>query len=105
MRLIEFGGARWCEVEVLRQSAACHCDLGDEAAAEAVLTNALELSGRQGARMLELRVARDLANLWSERGERQLGRSLIEDRVADFTEGYATRDLIEAKQQLNALSD
>jgi hypothetical protein len=55
--------------------------------------------------MLELRVARDLANLWSERGERQPGRSLIEDRVADFTEGYATRDLIEAKQQLNALSD
>jgi predicted ATPase len=53
--------------------------------------------------MLQLRAARDLAQLLAERGERQLAADLLAPIYGDFTEGFDTPDLVEAKALLDEL--
>jgi tetratricopeptide (TPR) repeat protein len=104
LRLIESGGTRWPEVEVLRARAQCQVAIGDGAAAETTLLRALAVAERQQARMFGLRAARDLARLWAGRGERRRAHDLLAPLCAWFTEGLETRDLREAKALLDALA-
>ncbi len=103
MQVIERGGARWMEVETLRRRAACERDLGADDAAEATLETALTVARRQGARMLELRAACDLARLWAETANRARGQALLHKSLAGFTEGHDTRDLQDARALLQTL--
>ena len=98
-------GARLWESELhrlagnlLRASAAA-----DLARSEAHYLQAIEVARQQQARSLELRAAISLARLWAERGERQNARDLLAPVYAWFTEGFATRDLIDAKALLDQL--
>jgi predicted ATPase len=64
---------------------------------------ALDLSREQHAKTFELRAAMSLARLWAERGERQRAHDLLATIYGWFTEGFGTRDLIEAKALLDVL--
>jgi class 3 adenylate cyclase/tetratricopeptide (TPR) repeat protein len=75
----------------------------DEAAAR--YHRALAIAREQGARSLELRSATSLARLWRDQGKRAEARDLLAPVYATFTEGFDTRDLIEAKALLEELRD
>ena len=71
--------------------------------AGALLDKALTIARGQRARSLELRAARDLADVWRERGRIKEARELITPAYAWFTEGFDTPDLKDAKALLDAL--
>ena len=74
----------------------------DEAAAR--YHRALAIAREQGARSFELRAATSLARLWRDQGKRAEARALLAPVYATFTEGFATRDLIDAKALLDELA-
>jgi predicted ATPase len=63
----------------------------------------LTIARSQSARSLELRAARDLADLWRDRGKRDEARELLASVCGWFTEGFGTLDLKEAKALLDDL--
>jgi predicted ATPase len=71
--------------------------------AEALFGQALEIARRQEAKTFELRAATSLARLWQRQGKGDAARTLLTPLYAWFTEGFATRDLIEAKALLDEL--
>jgi predicted ATPase len=72
-------------------------------ATEANLRQSLELAMAQGAKVLELRAAIGLVNLWRHQGKRDEGRDLLKSICDWFTEGSETPDFKEAKALLEAL--
>jgi predicted ATPase len=64
---------------------------------------ALAIAREQGARSFELRAATSLARLWRDQGKRAEARDLLAPIYAWFTEGFDTRDLVEAKLLLDEL--
>ncbi len=76
----------------------------DVAEAEASFVAALETAREQEMRSLELRAATSLGRLWAERGERARAHDLLAPVYGWFTEGFGTRDLIEARDVIAALS-
>ncbi len=73
----------------------------DEAAAR--YHRALAIAREQGARSFELRAATSLARLWRDQGKRAEARALLAPVYATFTEGFTTRDLVDAKALLEEL--
>jgi len=74
---------------------------GEEA--EALFGHSLEIARRQEAKAFELRAATSLARLWRRQGKRDAARALLAPLYAWFTEGFATRDLQDAKALLAEL--
>lgn len=77
---------------------------GAGAEAEASYRRALDVARLQHARSLELRAAMSLGRLWTARGEREHARSLLAEVYAEFTEGFETPDLVNARSLLAELS-
>jgi predicted ATPase len=75
-----------------------------EAEAEASFQRALDVARGQKAKCFELRAATSLARLWQRQGKRAEARALLAPIYGWFTEGFDTRDLIEAKALLDELS-
>jgi predicted ATPase len=71
--------------------------------AEALFGQSLEIARRQEAKTFELRTATSLARLWQRQGKRDAARDLLAPVYAWFTEGFDTRDLIEANALLEGL--
>ena len=65
---------------------------------------ALQVARSQKARSLEIRCARDLADIWREQGKYGEARNLLAPVYGWFTEGFDTRDLKETKTLLDALA-
>jgi class 3 adenylate cyclase/predicted ATPase len=78
--------------------------LGQPDEGERWLTQARETAAAQGARLLELRAARDLARCQAERGDRARARALLAPVLASFTEGLDAPDLVEARALLDSLN-
>jgi class 3 adenylate cyclase len=67
------------------------------------LHRAHQIALDQRAKSLELRAARDLAQLWAKCGERQRAVDVLAPIYGWFTEGFDTMDLKEAKLLLDQL--
>jgi predicted ATPase len=69
-------------------------------AAEKCFVQAIDIAKGQGARLLELRAAIDLARLWHEKTPERHPRALLEPVLADIKGGEATRDVRNARTLL-----
>jgi predicted ATPase len=70
---------------------------------ESLLDQALRTARSQQARSLELRVATDLARLWMQQGKHAEAVDVLTSIYSRFTEGFDTRDVMEAKAVLAQL--
>lgn len=71
--------------------------------AEVLFHRAIETSQRQKARSLELRATMSLARLWQRQGKWEEARRSLAKIYGEFSEGFKTKDLREAKELLLAL--
>ncbi len=76
---------------------------GDAYEAAACYHRALAIAREQGSRSFELRAATSLARLWRDQGKRPEARALLAPVYEWFTEGFDTRDLMDAKALLDEL--
>ena len=72
--------------------------------AEVEFTRALAIARQQQAKSWELRAAMSMARLWRDQGKVQQARELLTPVYGWFTEGFDTRDLMEAKALLEELA-
>jgi predicted ATPase len=97
-------GERWYLAEVLRIKARFEMSIdpaGDQV--EKLLAKSLEIARGQQARCWELRTACDLAKLWQGKGRREEALRLLQPIYTQFTEGFDTADLRQAKLILDSL--
>jgi class 3 adenylate cyclase len=76
---------------------------GDPEGAERNYLTSLDWACRQQAKMWELRTSACLARLWRSQGKRQEAYTLLAPVYDWFTEGFDTKDLLEAKSLLAEL--
>jgi class 3 adenylate cyclase/DNA-binding response OmpR family regulator/predicted ATPase len=98
-------GERWAMAEVLRIKARLLQILGrtETREIETVLINGLEIARAQQARCWELRASCDLARLWQGQGREREALKLLESIYEQFTEGFDTADLLDAKALIENL--
>jgi predicted ATPase/class 3 adenylate cyclase len=102
---VERSGERWFEAELhrLRGELLLARPSRDEAQAEEALHRALGVARAQQARLWELRAATSLCRLWLDRAKETEGRALLAPIYDEFTEGFGTPDLLNAKALLDGL--
>jgi predicted ATPase len=71
--------------------------------AETLFLRSIDISRRQKALSWELRSATSLARLWHVADRTRKASDVLSEVYGCFTEGFATRDLVEAKKVLDAL--
>jgi predicted ATPase len=76
---------------------------GDLDGAERNFLASLDWARRQQAKMWELRTSVSLARLWQSQGRRQDAHELLAPVYGWFTEGFDTKDLLDAKSLLAEL--
>jgi hypothetical protein len=99
--------ALWSYPEILRVDAEflLHAGSADaEKRAEKKLLQSLELGQAQALLSFELRTAISLVRLWSRTKRGAKGRNLLRATYDKFTEGFATSDLKQARDLLEAMS-
>jgi predicted ATPase len=72
--------------------------------AEACFHQAIAIARQQQAKSLELRATMSLARLWQQQGKHRAACNLLAEIYGWFTEGFATKDLQEAKALLEKLA-
>jgi class 3 adenylate cyclase/predicted ATPase len=104
--VIEGTKETWFEAHVhcIAGEIALKSPLPDAAKAEAHFERALAIARQQQAKSWELRAATSMARLWRDQGKPQQARELLAPIFGWFTEGFDTRDLIEAKALLDKLA-
>jgi predicted ATPase/DNA-binding winged helix-turn-helix (wHTH) protein len=75
-------------------------EMPDIQSLEVCLGEAMRLARQQSALSFELRAGLQLARVWIDRGELQRAHDLVEPIYRQFSEGFATPDLIVAKKVL-----
>jgi predicted ATPase len=70
---------------------------------EILLASSLQVARSQNARSWELRAACDLASLWQRRDRAKEALLLLQPVYAQFTEGFRSADLRNAKRILDGL--
>jgi DNA-binding winged helix-turn-helix (wHTH) protein/predicted ATPase len=73
--------------------------------AEACFNQSVQIAQQQKAKSWELRASMSLARVFAERGKPEAARLLLTQIYDQFTEGFDTRDLLDAKALLDQLSD
>jgi len=94
---------QWCIPELLRIQASILTTQGQVAAAEPLLVESMALAQKIGALSWRLRAANDLARLWSAQSRAPNARELLLPIFDQFSEGFATRDLVVAADLLASL--
>ena len=97
----------WCDAELwrIRGELCLRREPPDEAQARLNFEKALELAREQGARLWELRAALGMARWWARRGEGATALNLLGPIYDGFTEGFDTRDLVDARTLLRELRE
>jgi predicted ATPase len=103
---MEASGTKWLEADIHRIAGEIALRSPDRAIgnAQAYFEQALKIARLQQARSWELRAATSLARLWRDGGRRTQGRDLLASVYGWFTEGFDTRDVMEAKTLLDELA-
>lgn len=96
-------GERWFDAELLRLRALALEKTGRSAEAEAALRHALAIAQRQSAGMWQLRAAASLARLLGSQRRHVEAAQALAAVYGQFTEGFESADLQEAKQLLSDL--
>jgi predicted ATPase len=104
LAVVEETGERYWEPELHRLRAEWLLMQGDEVEAEASFHKAIEVARHQQAKSWELRATVSLCRLWQKQGKAEGARQALAEIYSWFTEGFATRDLQEAKALLDELS-
>ena len=94
----------WCLPELLRIQASILTAQGQTGEAEAILVELMALAREIGALSWRLRAANDLAKLWRARSRTDDARKMLLPIYNEFTEGFATRDLVVAADLLASLA-
>jgi hypothetical protein len=108
---VDGGRVGWSAAEILRVAGeAIRQKAADDAAqvAEAMFHRSLDLARRQNARSWELRTTTSLARLWKDQHRVSAARELLSAVRNRFSEGFQTRDCLNADtllQELQALQD
>ncbi|MDU9393819.1 ATP-binding protein [Pseudomonas sp. zfem002] len=97
------GEAGWASAALLCAQAAGLLADDQRQQAEALLLKALGIARRQQALAWELRSASALAQLWLDDGRPLPARQLLAPVYARFSEGFASRELVEAGHLLQRL--
>ena len=97
---LERTGERWYEAELYRCRGVLLFARNDAVEAEVAFQRALGIARYQAARAIELRVATNLAGLWQRQARYADGCQVLEESCAWFDDGFATRDLIDARALL-----
>ena len=102
---VEETDERWWEAEIHRAKGELLLSLAAENAfeAEACFERASEIARGQSAKSLELRAAMSLARLWQGKNESDKARALLAPLYRQFTAGFATADLVDARTLLDEL--
>jgi len=104
LRTAEKTGHRQWEAELHRVEGIALSGLNQIMESQSALEAALSVARRQKAKSYELRAATSLARLWGEQGRRAEASNLLAPVYGWFTEGFDTRDLMEAKALLDELA-
>jgi predicted ATPase len=101
--LMESTAERYYEAEVyrLRGELLCHPSVRDTQQAEACFHQACAIAARQHAKAWELRAVMSLCRLWQQQGKHLAARQRLASIYGWFTEGFTTRDLLEARALLD----
>lgn len=95
----------WVEAEIYRLTGDLQLQKGDsEEDVEANYQRAINIARRQKAKSFELRAVTRLGRLWQSQGRGEEARHLLAKTYGWFTEGFDTRDLLEARDLLQELS-
>jgi predicted ATPase len=96
---------KWHEAEVNRIAGevALKSPQLNAATVEGYFERALAVARQQQAKSWELRAAMSMARLWRDQGKRRQAHELLAPVYGWFTEGFDTRDLMEAKALLSEL--
>jgi class 3 adenylate cyclase/predicted ATPase len=106
LTLLDRTGERWFEADTHRLRGELHLSAPqrDERSAVACFDRAIEIARTQEARLLELRASVSLARLWRSQGRADDARALLAPIYGWFSEGFALRDLIDAKALLDGMA-
>jgi predicted ATPase/DNA-binding winged helix-turn-helix (wHTH) protein len=97
--------AGWASAELLRVKAQRLAAGQPDPAAQRLLERSLAIARRQGALAWELRSSTTLARLWQRQGRMTQASKLLRTAMAQFTEGFETRDYFKARVLLLDLED
>jgi predicted ATPase len=102
--VVQATAAQYCTAELWRLQGELQRQAGAAASPVATcLGQALTLARRQQAKAWELRAAISLGRLWQQQGKSTTAAALLAPIYRQFTEGFATADLQEAKALLETL--
>jgi predicted ATPase len=101
--IAERTGARWFTAELHRQKGRLALRQRQPATAEEWYRKALDIAREQEAKLWELRAAASLARLRCDQGRASEARDFLVPVYSWFTEGFATRDLQQAKALIDEL--
>lgn len=90
----------WCRPEIIRIRGEISAMRGETEAAEEFLTASMAHARQQGALSWELRTANSLARLYMDKQEPLMAHATLAPVFSRFTEGFSTRDLMEARSLL-----
>jgi predicted ATPase len=93
------GEYQW-EAEIFRLKGEFLMMKGDDTSAEINLRKAIEISRAQRAKSLELRAVMSLSRLLTGLGKKKEAHRALEGVYNRFTEGFATPDLVQAREFL-----
>lgn len=94
---------RWYEAELLRLLGEAYSMLGNAKQAEGKFGRSLTVAREQEAKSWELRTGISLARFWQHTSRRKDAQEMLTPIYNWFTEGFGTRDLMEAKKVLGEL--
>ena len=99
--LVDHSGEQWCRPEIVRLKVRFGATDAEEASD--LLRSSLAKAREQGAKLWELRAARDLAELLDRQGKRAAARELLAPVYGWFTEALDSPDLVAAQKLLAAI--